>query len=143
MFLKAFKTIGIVYSNDEGRTWSVNENSQIITPPYTKPLSRRWSGNGDFDVVYNPFNGRFMCYYMASKFLFNNPLGLEPVSPQINLASTTDQTASFSTWMKWNGNLFFMFNLTKIFIFFIFFNSQGSDYSQPGRGGNKIFIMLK
>jgi hypothetical protein len=106
LFLKAFKTIGITYSNDEGRTWSINENSQIITPPYTKPLSRRWSGNGDFDVVYNPFNGRFMCYYMASKFLFNNPLGVEPVSPQINLASTTDQTAAFSTWMKWNGKLF-------------------------------------
>lgn len=114
----AFKTTGVAYSNDEGKTWNINEDSQMLTPPYSKPATRRWAGNGDFSVVYNPFNGRFMCYYMASRFFLNNPLGIELVSPQINLAATTDQTASHLTWMKWNG----------------------TDYSERGRGGIKNFM---
>ena len=69
----AHKSIGVAYSNDDGRTWSINENSQIITSPYDKPVNQSWTGLGDFATVYNPFNGRFMCYYMGVRFFQNDP----------------------------------------------------------------------
>jgi len=57
----AWKSLGVTYSGDEGKTWS--EGNQIITSPKEKPETPEWGGSGDCCVIWDHINNRWICYY--------------------------------------------------------------------------------
>ncbi|RQP18607.1 MAG: hypothetical protein EAS52_04985 [Parapedobacter sp.] len=93
--LTAFKSIGIAYSSDNGRTWTKGE--KILNVNYTKPREARWSGLGDGCVVYNEDRQQFICYYSAN---------IEGEDYKICMAASDDPYGSPDTWKKWDGRNF-------------------------------------
>ena len=57
----AWKSIAICESMNDGKSWT--KVGQIITSPRKKPSTPMWGGSGDFCVVYDNLNSRWVCYY--------------------------------------------------------------------------------
>lgn len=91
---RAYKSIGVTYSSDSGKTWS--DSAPIIVDNQTKPSSPSWSGLGDGCVIRDEKNNRWICYYQA-KTGINNTLCM---------AASTDPRGSSGTWKKWDGSDF-------------------------------------
>lgn len=91
---RAYKSIGVTYSNDYGKTWS--NSAPIIVDTNKKPEEPAWSGLGDGCVIKDRFTGRWLCYYQA-KAGKNNYLCM---------ASSDDSKGSSGTWKKWDGKDF-------------------------------------
>ena len=85
----AWKSLGVAYSEDEGKTWS--NASQIITSSKPKPASPEWGGTGDCCVVWDHINNRWMCYYQEHI---------------LSMAISTDPNGAPDTWKKYNNGVF-------------------------------------
>lgn len=57
----AWKSVALTSSDDNGRTW--RKIGQILTSSQQKPDMPSWGGNGDFCVVRDQKNRRWVCYY--------------------------------------------------------------------------------
>lgn len=95
--LTAYKSIGVAYSTDNGRTWS--KGKKILGVDYKKPSLPRWSGLGDGCVVYHEKSGQFICYYSAYA-------GGSGGDYKICMAASTDPSGAPGTWKKWDGERF-------------------------------------
>lgn len=84
----AWKSIGVTYSKDKGKTWEIGK--QIITSSTPKPALPAWGGTGDSCVVWDHINNRWMCYYQEHT---------------ISMAISTDPEGAPGTWKKYT-NLF-------------------------------------
>lgn len=91
----AYKSIGVTYSTDKGRTWSAGR--KILNVDYPKPTEAKWSGLGDGCVVYNQVLGKFICYYSAY---------VAKEDYKIAMAASRDSTGIEGSWKKWDGNDF-------------------------------------
>ncbi len=91
----AWKSIAVSQSFDNGVTWI--ESEQIITSWEEKPDSPAWGGNGDFSVIWDENNSRWMCFYMDRSSFRGN---------MIHMAISTDVLAAPGTWKKWDGKNF-------------------------------------
>lgn len=80
----AWKSIGVTYSNDKGKTWQAG--NQIITSAAPKPATPTWGGTGDCCVVWDPVNSRWLCYYQENT---------------ISMAISTDPQGAPGTWKKY------------------------------------------
>ena len=80
----AWKSIGVTYSNDKGKTWQAG--NQIITSATPKPATPTWGGTGDCCVVWDPVNSRWLCYYQENT---------------ISMAISTDPKGAPGTWKKY------------------------------------------
>lgn len=80
----AWKSIGVTYSNDKGKTWQAG--NQIITSATPKPATPTWGGTGDCCVVWDPVNSRWLCYYQENT---------------ISMAISTDPQGAPGTWKKY------------------------------------------
>jgi hypothetical protein len=89
-----YKSIGITYSSDNGRTWTAGE--KILNVNYSKPATAAWTGLGDGCVVYNEKIGQFICYYSA----------FSGIDYRICMAASSDPAGTPGTWKKWNGSNF-------------------------------------
>lgn len=90
----AYKSIGVTYSEDEGKTWS--QGKKIITADYSKPTTAAWCGLGDGCVVYNSVKKQYICYYSAKT----------KGDYRICMAASNDIEGKPGTWKKWNGTEF-------------------------------------
>lgn len=83
----AWKSIGVTYSSDKGKTWE--SGKQIITSATPKPSSPTWGGTGDNCVVWDHINNRWLCYFQEHT---------------ISMAISTDPNGAPGTWKKYyNG----------------------------------------
>lgn len=57
----AWKSIALATSDDNGITWK--KQGQIIRSSKSKPADPAWGGNGDFCVVWDFANTRWVCFY--------------------------------------------------------------------------------
>jgi len=85
----AWKSLGVTYSTDKGKTWS--EGEQIITSPKEKPESPEWGGSGDCCVVWDHLNNRWLCYYQEHN---------------IYMAMSEDPKGAPGTWKKYYNGAF-------------------------------------
>jgi hypothetical protein len=92
--ITAYKSIGVSYSSDNGRTWT--SGSKILNVDYLKPTTPSWSGLGDGCVVYNDERKQYICYYCT----FVND---ESPNSKICMAASSDPTGASGTWKKWDG----------------------------------------
>lgn len=91
----AYKSIGVAYSSDKGRTWTKGE--KILNVDYPKPTEPRWSGLGDGCVIYNKERGQFICYYSAY---------IPGEDFKITMAVSEAVDGASGSWKKWDGNDF-------------------------------------
>lgn len=80
----AWKSIGVTYSNNKGKTWQAG--NQIITSATPKPATPTWGGTGDCCVVWDLVNSRWLCYYQENT---------------ISMAISTDPQGAPGTWKKY------------------------------------------
>jgi len=80
----AWKSIGRVTSSDNGQ--SFGNAVQIITSSNTKPATPQWGGTGDFCIIRDETNSRWVCIFQEH-YLY--------------AAVSTDPDASPGTWYKW------------------------------------------
>lgn len=57
----AWKSVALALSHDNGQTWQ--KMGPILTSHQAKPDRPTWGGNGDFCVVRDAKNARWICYY--------------------------------------------------------------------------------
>lgn len=88
----AYKSVGIAYSEDNGRTWT--EGEKILNVDHPKPLEPRWSGLGDGCVIYHDERQQYICYYSA--YIPNEDF-------KISMAVSDDPAGAPGTWRKWDG----------------------------------------
>lgn len=79
-----WKSIGRTTSTDNGFTW--NNQEQIITAETVKPLQTANGGAGDFGVVWDKKNSRWICYYQEG-FVY--------------MAMSSDPEGKPGTWYKY------------------------------------------
>lgn len=96
----AYKSIGVAYSADYGKTW--DNVSPILKDEELKPSNPEWSGLGDGTVIYDEKNSRWICYYQGRVWNFLH-LGS---SNKICMAVSYDEKGGSGTWKKWNGGKF-------------------------------------
>ena len=85
----AWKSIAICESKNDGKSWT--KGGQIITSPKKKPSTPVWGGSGDFCVVYDNLNSRWVCYYQEH-FLY--------------MAISNNLKASPGSWFKYHQEEF-------------------------------------
>lgn len=96
----AYKSIGVTYSTDKGKTWE--PGTKILSGPDPKPETSRNEGEsyglGDGCVVWNDSRQSWICYYC----------GFCPAEGDfmISMAESTDPEGRPGTWKKWDGNAF-------------------------------------
>jgi hypothetical protein len=84
----AYKSMALCTSSDNGDSWT--KQGQIITNSVPKPSTPAWSGSGDFCVVYDATNSRWVCYYQ---------------NYSLYMAVSYDPDAAPGTWYKYyNGD---------------------------------------
>lgn len=93
--IEAYKSIGVTYSSDKGRTWT--KGVKILNVDYLKPDVPAWSGLGDGCVVYNEEREQFICYYTTT---------LPGEDAKICMAASDDPSGAPGTWKKWDGSGF-------------------------------------
>ncbi len=91
----AYKSIGVVYSDDFGETW--HDPQQIIADETAKPSEPEWGGLGDACVIWDDVNSRYICYYQAKSTIGTNALCM---------AMSQDRKGSPGSWKKWDGKDF-------------------------------------
>jgi hypothetical protein len=91
----AWKSIALATSSDNGVTWT--KQGQILRTNAVKPSLPAWGGNGDFSVVWDVDNARWVMFYTDS-----SALG----SADIKLAVSPDPQARPGTWLKWRNGAF-------------------------------------
>ncbi len=91
----AYKSIGVVYSDDYGATW--HDPQPIITDKDAKPVEPAWTGLGDGCVIWDSVNSRYICYYQGKVANGTNTLCM---------ASSSDIKGAPGTWKKWDGKNF-------------------------------------
>ncbi len=57
----AWKSVALATSNDNGKNWK--KRGQIISSANAKPKAPTWGGNGEFCVVRDEKNARWVCFY--------------------------------------------------------------------------------
>lgn len=90
----AYKSLGVAYSEDEGRTWT--KGDKFLSTNVPKPEKAAWCGLGDGCVVYNPERKQYICYYSAN----------DGVDYRICMAVSSDSQGAAHTWQKWDGKEF-------------------------------------
>lgn len=100
VLLTAYKSIGIAYSSDGGKTW--DKGTKILSGPSPKPVSAEAGGRsyglGDGCVVWNEKYGKWICYYCGAQDGNTDYL--------LCMAASEDPSAAPGTWKKWNGKDF-------------------------------------
>lgn len=91
----AYKSLGVSYSSDNGKTWTTGE--KILNVNYPKPDNPTWSGLGDGCVVYNPKLDKYICYYSAH---------IQDEDFKICMAASAADDGASGSWKKWDGNDF-------------------------------------
>ena len=91
----AYKSIGVVYSDDYGVSW--HDPRPIIMDETPKPEIPEWTGLGDACVVWDSAASRYICYYQAKTTIGTNALCM---------ASSSDKEGAPGTWKKWDGSGF-------------------------------------
>lgn len=96
----AYKSIGVAYSSDHGKTWTKGDKilSGTDPKPETSANDGRSYGLGDGCVVYNPERKSWICYY--SGFCPNGG------DFMITMAESKDPDGKAGTWKKWDGTNF-------------------------------------
>lgn len=88
---KAYKSIGVAYSEDNGLTWGAPV--PILKHLENKPETPSWSGLGDGCVIYNHLKNRYYCYYTPASG-----------STTISMAVSSVPDGAPGSWYKWyNG----------------------------------------
>lgn len=96
----AYKSIGVAYSTDHGRTWT--PGNKILSGDEPKPATSandgRSYGLGDGCVVWNEARQSWICYYC----------GYCPEAHDfcITMAESKDAEGAAGTWKKWDGSDF-------------------------------------
>lgn len=91
----AHKSIGVVYSDDFGKTW--HDPEPIIVDKTLKPESPDWTGLGDGCVIWDKINSRYICYYQGK---------IAGGSNTLCMAASSDKEGKSGSWKKWDGNDF-------------------------------------
>lgn len=96
----AYKSMGVTYSKDHGKTWS--EGECIIYGPDKRPAvganDTRSYGNGDGCVVWNEERQSWICYYSGKCDSTGDYM--------ICMAESQDRRGEAGTWKKWDGSKF-------------------------------------
>lgn len=96
----AYKSIGVAYSTDHGKSWTPGE--KILSGDEPKPATSandgRSYGLGDGCVVWNSARGSWICYYSGYC-----PDGYDFC---ISMAESRDPEGKAGTWKKWDGTAF-------------------------------------
>lgn len=96
----AYKSIGVSYSADGGRTW--DKGTMILSGPNAKPVvaesGGRSYGLGDGCVVWNEKYGKWICYYCGARDGNTDYM--------LCMAASSDPSAAPGTWKKWDGKDF-------------------------------------
>lgn len=93
---EAYKSIGVTYSDDLGKTWEAGE--KILSSDEAKPETPKFSGLGDGCVVWNDVRKSWICYYSG--------YCLSVWDYVITMAESTDPEGKPGTWKKWDGSSF-------------------------------------
>lgn len=96
----AYKSIGVAYSEDLGKTWTKGDKilSGTDPRPETSANDGRSYGLGDGCVVYNKERESWICYYSGYC-----PNGSDFM---ITMAESKDPEGKAGTWKKWDGTDF-------------------------------------
>ncbi|BDA41752.1 hypothetical protein COCOBI_02-5450 [Coccomyxa sp. Obi] len=84
----AWKSIGVTYSHDNGRTWSKPE--LIITSAVQRPEKPSWGGSGDFSVVKK--DQQYYLFYCGGD--------IDSMSG-VRIATSSDPLGRPGSWYKW------------------------------------------
>jgi hypothetical protein len=72
---KAWKSMGMAISRDNGFTW--RNKGQFITSSKTKPTTPTWGGAADGSIIWHEPDQRWICYYSSHKMAISeHPEGL-------------------------------------------------------------------
>lgn len=100
VLVTAYKSIGVSYSSDGGRTW--DKGTMILSGPNPKPADPEAGGRsyglGDGCVVWNEKYGKWICYYCGARDGNTDYL--------LCMAASSDPSAAPGTWKKWDGKDF-------------------------------------
>ncbi len=92
----AYKSIGVTYSNDLGKTWE--NGTKILGSNEPKPDTPQYTGLGDGCVVWNEARQSWICYYSGyCKSVWDYVM---------TMAESTDPEGAPGTWKKWDGTAF-------------------------------------
>ena len=92
----AYKSIGVTYSDDNGKTWERGE--KILGSDEAKPESAKFCGLGDGCVVWNEARQSWICYYCGF---------CDSVYDYVmTMAESKDPEGKPGTWKKWDGSDF-------------------------------------
>ena len=95
-----YKSIGVAYSNDGGKTW--DKGTKIISGPDPKPAVGEGNGKsyglGDGCVVWNEARKQWICYYSG--------FCPDPHDFVLTMAASSDPEGRPGTWKKWDGTDF-------------------------------------
>ena len=96
----AYKSIGVAYSEDHGKTWTAGDKmlSGTDPKPETSANDGRSYGLGDGCVVWNEDRESWICYYSGFCTAENDFV--------ITMAESTDPEGKAGTWKKWDGTDF-------------------------------------
>jgi hypothetical protein len=92
---KAWKSIAVTYSGDDGVTWA--KGQQIITAWKSRPAEPAWGGAGDQGIVWDSANARWVCFYQELA---------DVGEAQIHMAASSDPRGKPGSWFKWDGSHF-------------------------------------
>ncbi len=97
--LKVYKSIGIAYSYDNGKTFS---NPQLVLKHWlNKPPQAEWSGLGDLDVIWDDDKKRWFC-------IFTDNTG------RMSAGISTDPGAAPGSWRKYYNGGTYLFSTNKL-----------------------------
>lgn len=96
----AYKSIGVAYSDDNGKTWTPGDKilSGTDPKPETSANDGRSYGLGDGCVVWNKERESWICYYSGFCPDKNDFV--------ITMAESKDAEGRAGTWKKWDGHDF-------------------------------------
>ena len=87
----AWVSIARCTSDDNGESWT--RHGQIITSATPKPVDPTWGGAGNFSVVYDNANSRWMCFFIED-------------DTSVTAAISEDPDGKPGTWLKYKSGSF-------------------------------------